>query len=150
MKRRTLLAGALLKPAQWLLIDEPTRGLDPEEQQTVMDLLQQESTQRGLIVVTQRLEEAEILQKRVVLVDSGHIRFDGTPEALAAQARDHVFRVSSELPVADFSLWQPLVQPFGAKVYHAQSVEGGQALVPTLEDGYFWTLLADEERAQGV
>lgn len=148
MKRRTLLAGCLLRPSEWLLVDEPTAGLDPEEQRTVLDLLRAESEQRGVLMVTHELTETQLFPDRMLLIQSARILFDGPPSQLRESAASHVFAgPSTELMhTADGSLrtlWHPTADRDRVKVYASEAPAHGQALTATVEDGYFWQLLQE-------
>jgi len=83
MKRRLLLARALINNPELLILDEPTVGLDPHSRRSVWDMLDNlkfEGT--TLILTTHYMEEAERLCDRVAIMDSGRIVTVGSPKAL--------------------------------------------------------------------
>ncbi|HAK87781.1 MAG: ABC transporter ATP-binding protein [Nitrospirae bacterium GWC2_46_6] len=83
MKRRLLLARALINNPELLILDEPTVGLDPHSRRSVWDMLDNlkfEGT--TLILTTHYMEEAERLCDRVAIMDSGRIVTVGSPETL--------------------------------------------------------------------
>jgi lipooligosaccharide transport system ATP-binding protein len=86
MKRRLLLARALVNKPDMLILDEPTTGLDPHSRHSVWDRLNQlKSNGITLILTTHYMEEAEKLCDRVAIMDSGRIVATDTPEILMSR-----------------------------------------------------------------
>ncbi|GAB4389257.1 MAG: ABC transporter ATP-binding protein [Thermodesulfovibrionales bacterium] len=87
MKRRLLLARALINDPQLLILDEPTTGLDPHSRRAVWDRLLhlKSARQTTLVLTTHYMEEAERLSDRVAIMDSGRIVAVETPSALASR-----------------------------------------------------------------
>ncbi|RJR15499.1 MAG: ABC transporter ATP-binding protein [Nitrospiraceae bacterium] len=80
MKRRLLLARALINNPELLILDEPTTGLDPHSRHAVweqMNLLK--SRGMTLMLTTHYMEEAEKLCDRVAIMDAGKIVTIDTP-----------------------------------------------------------------------
>ena len=83
MKRRLLLARALVNTPEILILDEPTTGLEPHSRHAVWDTLNYlKSKNTTLILTTHYMEEAERLCDRVAIMDSGKIVTIDTPEQL--------------------------------------------------------------------
>ncbi|MEK7316962.1 MAG: ABC transporter ATP-binding protein, partial [Candidatus Eisenbacteria bacterium] len=83
MKRRLLLARALVNTPEILILDEPTTGLDPHSRHAVWDKLNYlKSKNTTLILTTHYMEEAERLCDRVAIMDRGKILALDTVEAL--------------------------------------------------------------------
>ncbi len=83
MKRRLLLARALINSPELLILDEPTTGLDPHSRRAVwekLNLLKAKNT--TLLLTTHYMEEAEKLCDRVAIMDAGHIVTIDTPSSL--------------------------------------------------------------------
>ena len=96
MKRRLIIARALINQPQILLLDEPTTGLDPQGRHIVWDeirsLLKQEVT---IILTTHYMDEAAALCDRVLIVDNGKIIETGVPQKLI---KEHVGEDVLEVP----------------------------------------------------
>lgn len=83
MKRRLLIARALLNEPKIILADEPTTGLDPQARHLVWQRLRQLKNQGvTLILTTQYMEEAQQLCDRLVIMDNGKILREGRPANL--------------------------------------------------------------------
>ncbi|MEK6680602.1 MAG: ABC transporter ATP-binding protein [Nitrospirota bacterium] len=83
MKRRLLLARALVNNPELLILDEPTTGLDPHSRLSVWEKLRQlKSKGTTLILTTHYMEEAERLCDRVAIMDSGRIVAIDSPSSL--------------------------------------------------------------------
>ncbi|HKP91491.1 MAG TPA: ABC transporter ATP-binding protein [Thermoleophilaceae bacterium] len=83
MKRRLLIARALVNDPELVVLDEPTTGLDPQARIAVWGLLE-ELKGRGvtLIVTTHYMEEADRICDRLVIMDNGEIAAAGSPAEL--------------------------------------------------------------------
>jgi lipooligosaccharide transport system ATP-binding protein len=88
MKRRLILARALVNQPKLLILDEPTIGLDPQARHLIWEKLKLLRSQGNTIVLTTHyLEEAERLCDRLVIMNNGTILVEGSPSDLV---RDHV------------------------------------------------------------
>jgi len=86
MKRRLLIARALLNHPKLIVADEPTTGLDPQAKHLIWQRLRQLKTQGAtLILTTQYMEEAQQLCDRVVIMHRGKILKEGAPSYLVAE-----------------------------------------------------------------
>ena len=80
MKRRLILARALVNSPELLILDEPTIGLDPQARHLVWERLKTLQTQGSTIVLTTHyLDEAARLCDRLVIMDNGRILEEGAP-----------------------------------------------------------------------
>ena len=83
MKRRLVLARALINRPRLLVLDEPTIGLDPQGRHLIWEKLKLLQSQGNTIVLTTHyLEEAERLCDRLVIMDNGQILVEGSPSSL--------------------------------------------------------------------
>jgi lipooligosaccharide transport system ATP-binding protein len=80
MKRRLVLARALINRPSVLILDEPTVGLDPQARHLIWDKLRNLKKQGVTIVLTSHyLDEVEKLCDRLVVMDNGKILVEGSP-----------------------------------------------------------------------
>jgi lipooligosaccharide transport system ATP-binding protein len=95
MKRRLLIARALMNRPEMLILDEPTTGLDPQARQLVWAKLA-ELKREGvtMLLSTHYMEEAEALCDRLVILDRGRAIAEGVPRDLV---RQHIGREVLEL-----------------------------------------------------
>jgi lipooligosaccharide transport system ATP-binding protein len=83
MKRRLVLARALINRPRLLVLDEPTIGLDPQARHLIWDKLKLlQSLGNTIVLTTHYLEEAERLCDRLVIMDNGRILVEGSPASL--------------------------------------------------------------------
>lgn len=83
MKRRLILARALINNPRLLILDEPTVGLDPQARHLIWDKLKGLKSQGNTVVLTTHyLEEAAYLCDRLVIMDHGKILVEGKPAEL--------------------------------------------------------------------
>jgi len=92
MKRRLMLARALVHDPKLLILDEPTAGLDIELRRSLWVYLSKRN-QEGLTIIltTHYLEEAEALCKRVAIIDQGVILRDAPMRDLLGQLKRQTF-----------------------------------------------------------
>jgi len=84
MKRRLMIARALLHEPRLLVLDEPTTGLDPQVRQEIWQKLEELRRVSGVTILlsTHYMEEAEKLCERLVVIDRGQILATGAPRDL--------------------------------------------------------------------
>ena len=83
MRRRLLIARALLHDPSILVLDEPTTGLDPQTRLLVWErLLGLKAKGVTVLLTTHYMDEASYLCDRLVVMDSGKILVDGSPDRL--------------------------------------------------------------------
>ncbi|MCF8029406.1 MAG: ABC transporter ATP-binding protein [Desulfohalobiaceae bacterium] len=87
MKRRINLAIGLLHNPKFLLLDEPTVGIDAQSRNLILERLAS-LPQKGttILYTTHYMEEAEKLCTRVAIIDRGHIVAQGIPRELMSQS----------------------------------------------------------------
>ena len=86
-KQRTGMANALFHDPEVLILDEPTTGLDPNQIRHVRELVKKLGQTRTILLSTHLFQEVEAMAGRVLLVDEGKLKFDGTPEEFKARGQ---------------------------------------------------------------
>jgi lipooligosaccharide transport system ATP-binding protein len=83
MKRRLLIARALINDPEIVVLDEPTTGLDPQARHLVWDRLRALTSEgKTLLLTTHYMEEAARLCDRLVIMEGGLIIAEGSPKEL--------------------------------------------------------------------
>ena len=83
MKRRLLIARALINDPDIIVLDEPTTGLDPQARHLVWDRLRELTREnKTLILTTHYMEEAAQLCDRLVIMEGGEIIASGSPRTM--------------------------------------------------------------------
>jgi len=86
MKRRLLIARALVNRPRLIVADEPTTGLDPQARHLIWQRLRQLKAQGAtLVLTTQYMEEAQQLCDRIVVMHQGRILREGKPGRLVEE-----------------------------------------------------------------
>jgi len=106
MKQRLAIARALLADPPIVLMDEPTRSLDPVSAAVQREWIQEELHRRDgktILLATHNLREAEALCDRVVVIAKGQLRAEGTPEELRHRGLGGIvyrLRLADTVPVS--------------------------------------------------
>ena len=87
--RRVGLAQALLHDPDYLVLDEPTEGLDPRQRGKIRDLISRLAESKAIILSTHILEDVEALCDRVIIIDKGHLVVDTTLDSLVEMSNVH-------------------------------------------------------------
>ncbi len=89
-RQRVGIAQALLGNPPFLIFDEPTVGLDPEERIHFRNLFSRTAQDRLVLLSTHIIEDVQSVCDQIVVLHRGQIRFTGTPEELIRSAQGHV------------------------------------------------------------
>ena len=92
MKRRLMIARALVHKPQLLILDEPTAGVDIELRRSMWDFLEQINDQGTTIILTTHyLEEAERMCRNIAIIDEGNIVQNTSMKLLLKQLNSETF-----------------------------------------------------------
>ncbi len=101
MKRRLMIARAMVHEPRMLILDEPTAGVDIELRRSMWDFLTELNAQgTSIILTTHYLEEAEVLCKRIAIIDKGEIKEDTDMKSLLASLNVETFVLDLREPLA--------------------------------------------------
>ncbi|WP_455616142.1 ATP-binding cassette domain-containing protein [Eisenbergiella sp.] len=151
-RQRVGIAQALLGTPEFLILDEPTVGLDPEERIRFRNFFSRTAQDKLVLLSTHIIEDVQSVCDRLIVIDRGRILFVGRPEELILQARGHVgvlleqgggekasaLRIISRVNTAEGVLCRGVAEVLPQE---ARSVE------PTLEDAYLY-LITQEGKTQ--
>jgi len=131
MRRRLMLARALLNEPELLILDEPTTGLDPQARRLVWERIR--TLKRGgttILLTTHYMEEAAQLCDRLIIMDGGRIVSEGSVDELIAS---HVGSEVVEIHLPDGADADALVARLGHGPWRSE--RAGQMLYLYLRDG---------------
>jgi len=96
-KQRLALACALVGDPEFLFLDEPTTGLDPQARRQLWDLIEEfKRSGKTILLTTHYMDEAERLCERIAIMDHGKEIALGTPrELIASIGAEHMVEFSS-------------------------------------------------------
>ncbi|NUF26500.1 ABC transporter ATP-binding protein [Gilliamella sp. ESL0254] len=116
MKRRLMIARALVHEPKLLILDEPTAGVDIELRRSMWDFLREINRQGiTIILTTHYLEEAEMLCRNIGIIQRGQLIANSSMRDLLAKSQ-------SETIVIDYV---PLSEPIKLQGYNYSDVESG-------------------------
>lgn len=100
MKRRLMIARALIHEPKLLILDEPTAGVDIELRRSMWEFLTKINEEGTTIILTTHyLEEAESLCRNIAIIDRGEIRTNTSKRELLAQLNSETFMLDLESPL---------------------------------------------------
>ena len=144
MKRRLMIARALVNEPQLLILDEPTAGVDIELRRSMWTFLQQ-INERGttIILTTHYLEEAEALCRRIAIIDRGRIVEDASTKQLLRRLHVESFILDLTEPITA----APEIDNYTFDFVDEMTLEV-QAVFGRMEDLVTLRIIADRAVAQ--
>ena len=89
-KRRVAIAGVLAMNPSFLILDEPTAGLDPKGRDEILDQLALLHETRGIsiMLVSNSMEDIARYVERIIVMNKGHVAFDDTPKEVFSHYKE--------------------------------------------------------------
>lgn len=154
MKRRAGLIQAMLSDPEFLIVDEPTTGLDPEERVRIRNLLVDFSENRSVLFSTHVVEDLAATCNRLSVMKQGSFLYTGTVTELLGMAKGHIWvcKTDSEETVRRLQAQYPVISKQfteeGMRLKLISSVRPTpDSYLPelTLEDAYMYVMKKDGE-----
>jgi ABC-2 type transport system ATP-binding protein len=100
MKRRLMIARAMMHEPKLLILDEPTAGVDIELRRSMWDFLTEMNNKgTSIILTTHYLEEAELLCRKIAIIDRGVIKEDTSMKNFLNQLNEESFIFDLAAPI---------------------------------------------------
>ena len=98
--RRVAIAGVVAMNPDYLVLDEPSAGLDPRSRNAVFKEIMELHKERGIaiVLVTHSMEEAAKYANRMLVINKGKVLFDGKPTEIFSQHKDELIEVGMDEP----------------------------------------------------
>ena len=119
--RRVAIAGVVAMSPDYLVLDEPSAGLDPRSRSAVRKEIMALHKSRGIaiVLVTHSMEEAVKYANRMLVINAGKVLFDGEPAVIFKEHGDELVRVGVDVPqvykLADLLRQRGVAVPEGIK-----------------------------------
>ena len=143
-RQRVGIAQALLGDPAFLVFDEPTVGLDPEERIHFRNLFSQTAQERLVLLSTHIIEDVQSVCDQLVVIDRGSVLFSGTPAQLIQAAEGHVgvFWESEAAACQGLHITARVNTSRGIRCRAVAETLPGYAAPeePTLEDAYLYLI----------
>jgi ABC-2 type transport system ATP-binding protein len=86
-RQRVGMAQVLLHEPDVLVLDEPTAGLDPNQIREVRDTIRRLGENKTILLSTHILQEVDAMASRVLFINEGRLKYDGTPSELTRDGK---------------------------------------------------------------
>lgn len=147
MLQRAALCASLLGNPQIIIVDEPTAGLDPEERINLRNILSEMAKDKIVIMSTHIISDIEAVADHLLVLNNGHLEYDGLASDLIKQADGHVWQM--KLPantnpenLAKIGKVSSLVQSTHGLIARIISTnqpnQSAELVMPHLEDAYLF------------
>ena len=139
-QQRALFALAAVGRPDWLILDEPTTGLDPAARRRLWQAIQaRRDAGASILLCTHFMDEAQRLADHVVVLDRGRVRHQGTPDAIRRRVPQDRIRVRTRLDREQLERLPDVQQ--------VERVEGGWSLLSSKGVDTVRALLAADAEA---
>ncbi|XP_059126156.1 ATP-binding cassette sub-family A member 17-like isoform X2 [Peromyscus eremicus] len=101
MKRKLSLGIALIAGSKVLILDEPTSGMDSTSRRAIWDILQQQKSDRMILLTTHFMDEADLLGDRVAIMAKGELQCCGSPPFLKQKYGAGYYMTLIKTPLCD-------------------------------------------------
>jgi len=131
MKRRLMIARALMHEPKLLILDEPTAGVDIEIRRSMWEFLREINAQGTTIILTTHyLEEAENLCRNIAIIDGGRIAERDRMSSLLRRLHTETFVLNLREALAE----APLLEGYGVQLADSHTLEVEVSKEQTLND----------------
>jgi len=114
-KRRVAIAGILAMQPEFLILDEPAAGLDPEGKKNILNCIKEIKKQRqiGILLISHNMDDVAEMAERIIVMHRGNLVMDDVPEKVFMQ-REALHRMGLSAP--SFSEFMEKLKALGLPV----------------------------------
>lgn len=153
-RQRVGIAQALLGNPGFLIFDEPTVGLDPEERISFRNLFSQTAQDKLVVLSTHIIEDVQSVCNQLIVMHQGRLVFAGAPERLIASAQGHVGVFQEQpgnlkgRPEPEYQVMARINTAHGMnyRIVAQKLPHFAQPVEPTLEDAYMYLIKGESEK----
>lgn len=142
-RQRVGIAQALLGNPEFIILDEPTVGLDPKERIQFRNVFSDMAQDKLVLLSTHIIEDIQAICNQIIVINGGKILFTGTPEELIKKAKGHVcffhdsklrekvLEITSQINTENGITYRGIVDKLPANATETE---------PSLEDAYMYLM----------
>lgn len=153
MRRRLGIAQAILADPDFIIVDEPTVGLDPEERIRFRGILGRLSADRAILISTHIVGDISSTCEDIAVLRRGQLLFHGAPEDLVRRAEGYTWRLHTddagfEAVPKHFHVVNITAEDDRLElrlVGEGEPPAGSEAVAPNLEDAYVYFMGRDAD-----
>ena len=151
-RQRVGIAQALLGSPKFMIFDEPTAGLDPEERIKFRTLFSHSAEDKIVLLSTHIIEDIQAVCNRIIVINLGNILFDGTPEQVVQTAKGHTGSLMEheiDGAAGDYEITSRISTSDGVmcRIVGTDLPDIARPVEPTLEDAYIYLIHREGRRA---
>lgn len=151
-RQRVGIAQALLGSPKFMIFDEPTAGLDPEERIKFRTLFSHSAEDKIVLLSTHIIEDIQAICNRIIVINLGNILFDGTPEQVVQTAKGHTGSLMEheiDGAAGDYEITSRISTSDGVvcRIVGTALPDIARPVEPTLEDAYIYLIHREGRRA---
>lgn len=142
MNQKLGIAQLLVGNPEFMIIDEPTVGLDPEQRGVIREVLSEISNDRIVLVSTHIVEDIENTCDNIIIIRKGEILYQGNKEGLIEKYNGNIYK--TRVTVKEFKEFKKTCLVVSKKqdgdsydvIYYSDKESNDEKITPSLEDAY--------------
>ena len=133
-KQRVCFAQSILHDPEYLILDEPTDGLDPNQKHEVRLMIREMSATKAIIFSTHILDEVDSVCSRAIIIADGKVVADDTPDGLRRRSISHGSVVLTVMGVATDGIQKRIAELDGVASVSVVDADGERTTLRIFPD----------------